>query len=189
MATRVNSTGIVFNDNTVLNSKYGIIPQNSLTFFHQATAPVGWAKSTSHDNKTLRVVSGTGGGSAGTQPFTTVFNTKPYSGTGPVSVTVGPHILSTPQLPSHTHSAPGLLTLNSVPASFNPDGSFAGWNGGDVRRWPNGPNRTWSRTGPNSGPDGSGATHAHPFSGTGTFSTSIDLRVQYIDAIICTFNG
>ena len=185
MATRVNSTGIVFNDNTVLNSKYGIIPQNSLTFFHQATAPVGWAKSTSHDNKTLRVVSGTGGGSAGTQPFTTVFNTKPYSGTGPVSVTVGPHILSTPQLPSHTHSAPGLLTLNSVPAAFNPDGSFAGWNGGDVGRAGG-----WNRTaGGTSGGQGGGAGHSHSASsGSYSFSGSIDLRIRYIDVILCKFS-
>jgi hypothetical protein len=185
MATRVNSTGIVFNDNTVLNSKYGIIPQNSLTFFHQATAPVGWAKSTSHDNKTLRVVSGTGGGSAGTQPFTTVFNTKPYSGTGPVSVTVGPHILSTPQLPSHTHSAPGLLTLNSVPAAFNPDGSFAGWNGGDVGRAGG-----WNRTaGGTSGGGGGGAGHSHSSSsGSYSFSGSIDLRIRYIDVILCKFS-
>ena len=185
MATRVNSTGIVFNDNTVLSSKYGIIPQNSLTFFHQATAPVGWAKSTSHDNKTLRVVSGTGGGSAGTQPFTTVFNTKPYSGTGPVSVTVGPHILSTPQLPSHTHSAPGLLTLNSVPAAFNPDGSFAGWNGGDVGRAGG-----WNRTaGGTSGGQGGGAGHSHSASsGSYSFSGSIDLRIRYIDVILCKFS-
>jgi hypothetical protein len=185
MATRVNSTGIVFNDNTVLSSKYGIIPQNSLTFFHQATAPVGWAKSTSHDNKTLRVVSGTGGGSAGTQPFTTVFNTKPYSGTGPVSVTVGPHILSTPQLPSHTHPAPGLLTLNSVPASFNPDGSFSGWNGGDVGR-----SAGWNRTaGGTSGGRGGGAGHSHSSSsGSCSFSGSIDLRIRYIDVILCKFS-
>ena len=185
MATRVNSTGIVFNDNTVLSSKYGIIPQNSLTFFHQATAPVGWAKSTSHDNKTLRVVSGTGGGSAGNQPFTTVFNTKPYSGTGPVSVTVGPHILSTPQLPSHTHSAPGLLTINSVPAAFNPDGSFAGWNGGDVGRAGG-----WNRTaGGTSGGQGGGAGHSHSASsGSYSFSGSIDLRIRYIDVILCKFS-
>ena len=44
--------------------------------FYQAAAPTGWTKVTTHDNKALRVVSGTGGGSGGTTDFTTVFKSR-----------------------------------------------------------------------------------------------------------------
>ena len=55
--------------------------------FYQASAPTGWTKSTSHDNKALRVVSGTGGGSGGSSSFTSVFASRGVP------------------LPEHTHSA------------------------------------------------------------------------------------
>ena len=189
---RVDPSGIVFAVGNVLTSKRQIIPLGTAWSFHQTTAPTGWAKVTTHNDKALRVVGpGNGGGSGGAISFTSAFpnSTKPISAPVSGSNGVNGYAVSIPQIASHNHGNGGSISLSGVPAAFNPDGSFAGWNGGDVRRWPNGPNRTWSRTGPNSGPDGSGATHAHPFSGTGTFSTSIDLRVQYIDAIICTFNG
>ncbi len=55
--------------------------------FYQASAPTGWTKSTSHDNKALRVVSGTGGGSGGSSSFTSVFASRGVP------------------LPEHNHSA------------------------------------------------------------------------------------
>jgi len=55
--------------------------------FYQASAPTGWTKSTSHDNKALRVVSGTGGGSGGSTAFTSVFASRGVP------------------LPEHAHSA------------------------------------------------------------------------------------
>ncbi len=59
----LQTSGIQFgSDNTILNSKYGIIPQNSVAVFYQAAAPGGWVQVTTHNNKALRVVSGTGGG-------------------------------------------------------------------------------------------------------------------------------
>ena len=56
----LQTSGIQFGDNTILNSKYGIIPQNSQAVFYQASAPSGWSQVTTHNNKALRVVSGTG---------------------------------------------------------------------------------------------------------------------------------
>ena len=41
--------------------------------FYQASAPAGWTKLTADNNKTLRVVSGSGGGSGGTNSFTSAF--------------------------------------------------------------------------------------------------------------------
>jgi hypothetical protein len=44
--------------------------------FYQASAPTGWTKITTHNNKALRVVSGTGGGSGGSIEFTSVFTNR-----------------------------------------------------------------------------------------------------------------
>lgn len=168
---KLTASGIVFGDSTVLNSKYGIVPQNSVSIFFQASAPTGWTKSTTHDDKTLRVVSGTGGGSGGTSSFTTVFPNSLRTVSAPsvpITGTVGGYTLTTPELPSHTH----------------PNGGFVGLSpgGGDV-----GSGAGWTRTSPATGSTGGGLSHTHPWSGTAAFSTNVDLRVQYIDVIVCTF--
>ena len=40
----------------------GRIPRGSQMLFFNATAPVGWAKSITHNDKAIRIVNGTGGG-------------------------------------------------------------------------------------------------------------------------------
>jgi hypothetical protein len=175
MATVLTETGIIFNDGTTLNSKYGIVPQNSLSVFYQANAPTGWTRSTAHNNKALRVVSGTGGGSGGSINFTTAFpnSLRPVSVPSvPMSGSVGNHTLSTPQLPSHTHANGGFVGLTAVP-----------FGQGDVNRAAG-----WSRSSPSTGATGGGGAHNHPWSGTASFSTNVDLRVQYIDVIVCSLN-
>ena len=44
--------------------------------FAQTSAPTGWTKSTSHNKKALRVVSGTGSG--GNQTFNTIFASRNF---------------------------------------------------------------------------------------------------------------
>jgi hypothetical protein len=171
MAARLISTGIRFSDNTLLESKYGIVPQNSVSVFLQSSAPTGWTKSTTHDNKTLRVVSGTGGGSGGSLSFTSAFPTslKTVSVSNvPVTGTVGNHTLTIRQLPSHVHGDGGAIGLS-------PGGGDVGAGGG------------WTRSFPGWTANGSGGAHAHPWSGSFNFSTSFDFRVQYVDLIICSF--
>jgi hypothetical protein len=46
-----------------------LMPAGSVMPFGQTTAPTGWTKSTTHDDKALRAVSGTGGGNGGTTGF------------------------------------------------------------------------------------------------------------------------
>ena len=56
-------------------------PSGTVMLFAQASAPVGWVKNTGHNNKALRVVSGSGGGSGGASDFTTTFaNAKSTGG-------------------------------------------------------------------------------------------------------------
>ena len=56
------------------------IPAGTSMLFAQASAPLGWTKSTSHNNKALRVVSGSGGGSGGSSAFTTCFSNARSTG-------------------------------------------------------------------------------------------------------------
>lgn len=55
--------------------------------FVQTAAPTGWTKSATHDNKALRVVSGTAG-SGGSVAFTTAFASQTPAGTVATSTTV-----------------------------------------------------------------------------------------------------
>jgi hypothetical protein len=75
----------------------GGFASGTLMLFQQTAAPTGWTKQTTHDNKALRVVSGTAS-SGGSVAFTTAFASQSVAGT------VGGTTLSTSQIPSHTHT-------------------------------------------------------------------------------------
>jgi hypothetical protein len=100
------------------------IPSGSVILFYQSTAPTGWTRVDTQNNKALRVVSGTGptgggqgsstGGSSGggSSNFTSVFTSKRPSGTisgGNVTITFSGglrtenHSLTRAQLPNHRH--------------------------------------------------------------------------------------
>ena len=68
-------------------------PSGTVLLFWQTAAPTGWTKITTQNDKALRVVSGSGGVSGGTNAFSTVF----------AQTVVGSSTLSTAQLASHTH--------------------------------------------------------------------------------------
>jgi hypothetical protein len=60
----LTANGITFSDLTQLNSRRGIFPQSTAWIFYQSSAPIGWTQNTTQNNKALRVVSGSSGGSA-----------------------------------------------------------------------------------------------------------------------------
>jgi hypothetical protein len=187
MAAKLTVNGITFSDTTQLNSKRDIFPQSTAWIFYQASAPTGWTKSTSHDNKALRVVSGSGGVSGGTNSFTSMMTSSYFNYSGSISITTptGNTGLLATQIPAHTHTMPtGNYSFNAVPAIYNPDGSFNSWNGGDVTRA-----AAWTRNSPATGSTGSSTGHSHPVSTTAPISVPISLAVQYMDVIVCTFNG
>ena len=64
------------------------IPSGSVMLFYQSSAPTGWTKQTSHNNKALRVVSGNGGGSGGSVGFTSAFANHTVSISGSDTVTI-----------------------------------------------------------------------------------------------------
>lgn len=116
----------------------GGFPIGTLMLFQQTSAPTGWTKQTTHDNKALRVVSGAAG-SGGSVAFTTAFASQGVSGT------VGSTTLTTSQIPSHTH------TISYV----SPEGGTPGL-GDNV-------GAVFSTS---TGGTGGGGSHNHSFSGT-----------------------
>lgn len=137
-----------------------LIPSGTKMLFQQTSAPTGWTKDTTHDNKALRVVSGAAG-SGGSVAFTSAFTSQAVSGT------VGSTTLSTTEMPSHSHLAgsnSGQLAGAAAKAS------------GTVVRLPNASGAASSAT-------GGGGAHSHSFAGT-----AINLAVQYVDVIIATKN-
>ena len=186
MAAYLTSSGISFSDGTTMASRRDIFPTGTDWVFFQSAAPTGWTKQTTHNNKALRLVSGTGAGSGGSQPFTTVCSpTFAYAGTLNTTTSTGNHKLSSPQIPSHNHSQPGRFVVSAVPALYNPAGQFTGWNGGDVKRNPG-----WSRVGSGTGNNvPAAANHNHPVSASGPVNTTFSLGVQYMNVIVCSFDG
>jgi len=137
--------------------------------FNQTAAPTGWTKSLTHDNKALRVVTGTVG-SGGSTGFTSALGTPAVSGSVSVSGTVGDHTLTTSQIPSHSHTT----------EVYNSNGNFQTTPGGG----------TGSVNGnPATSSTGGGNSHNHSFSGSGSLSSATaTINVQYVDVIIATKN-
>jgi microcystin-dependent protein len=143
----------------VFTGAWAYLPTGTTMLFAQANAPTGWTKSTTHNNKALRVVSGAGGGSGGSVAFTSAFASQAVIGT------VGGTSLTIAQMPAHTHtytaggSATVALSAGGVPVNQSSPASS------------------------NTGSTGSGDPHSHSFSGT-----AINLAVQYVDIIIAVKN-
>jgi hypothetical protein len=142
----------------VFTGAWAYLPTGTAMMFVQTSAPTGWTKSTTHDNKALRVVSGTAS-SGGSVAFTTAFASQAVAGT------VGSTTLTEAQLPSHTHS------VSWGQASGAGVGNGVYYAGGTQVN-------TWTVT---SGATGSGSGHTHSFTGT-----AINLAVSYVDVIIAT---
>jgi hypothetical protein len=145
-----------------------ILPSGTAMLFAQTAAPTGFTKSLTHDNKALRVVTGSAS-SGGTSAFTTVFTNQTPTITAS-GLSVGSTTLTTAQMPSHTHNNTTKMT-SSVAANFASSiGIAAGVD-----------------TGLFGGLDstGGGGSHNHTISGTAT-SSAITLDIQYVDVIIAT---
>jgi hypothetical protein len=150
----------------------GGFASGTVMLFAQTAAPTGWTKNTTTgDNSALRVVTGTAS-TGGSQGFTTAFASQTPTGSvaiSSVSGSAGATTLTTPQIPSHSHTAPGR-------ADYGGAGFFTQISSGPVPQ--------------SVGAEGGGGSHTHPFSfssGSGTFSgNAINLAVQYIDVIRAT---
>ena len=185
-----------------------VIPAGTTMLFYQSAAPTGWTKLTSQNNKALRVVSGTGGGTGGNNTFTTTFSSR--------AVPLLRHTHNTSvgnQTANHTHNGTtdggGAHGHNiNDPGhkhSYRPHGEAERSNGNsntaDNDRISanvttenaltgisiNGAgNHTHSFT-----TGGNNANHSHSVTvdNSGTSGASMDFRVQYIDVILASKNA
>ena len=112
-------------------------PRGTTMLFWQASAPFGWQKVTTQNDKLLRIVNGVGGpaGGGGANPFSTVN----------AQTAVGNTTLSTAQIASHGHSYIEPID----PQAFNTNGCAS--NGTT-------PSNT---TGATTGAAGGGGAHNH----------------------------
>jgi microcystin-dependent protein len=159
-----------------------IIPAGSLMLFQQSSAPTGWTKATAHDNKALRVVTGSAS-SGGSNTFAAAFNNnQTVSGTtSSTSVTItgstAAHTLTISEMPAHTHTE----------GSINEFGTTSSTSTGTRNTGNASPGNQFETQS-----TGGGGSHSHDVgtlaggSHTHTFSDTFNLDVQYVDLIICS---
>ena len=163
------------------------IPDGSVMAFFQASAPTGWTQVTTQNDKVLRVVSGTGGGTGGDWAMSAGETTSSHGGhvhSGAAhshnhNLSAGAHTLSTSEMPSHSHN--------------NRIGSAVSWNNSvldAISSYQNNSGRATEST-------GGGGSHSHSLSGSISSGGSGDTgsagshthtiaAPQYIDVIICS---
>lgn len=158
-----------------------IIPAGSKMLFQQTAAPTGWTKATAHDNKALRVVTGSAS-SGGSNTFAAAFNNnQTVSGTtSSTSVTISGstagHSITQAELPNITLT-PSQRAKTEDKGPLNRGSSSGGGAGYEFLDIPLG---------------GSGTAHTHGVGSlaggahTHTFSDTFNLDVQYVDVIICS---
>ena len=144
-------------------------PSGTKMLFQQSSAPTGWTKDTAHNDKALRVVSGSVG-SGGSHGFSARFGRGNVGITSAISGRTAGHRLSVGKMPNHTHSI----------ATADAGGTSSSHRVGEAREpsWGSSGVATLSRT-------GGDQPHSHG-AGSLRVSSSVALNVRYVDVIIAT---
>jgi len=139
------------------------IPSGSLMLFQQTTAPTGWTKQTTHNDKALRVVSGSAS-SGGSTAFTSVFTSRGVP------------------LPEHSHGVadPGHAHNIYTGRNDNPNYHERGNQRGHI-------GNGWTQY-DNLGGWVIGSGTGISIANAGTAGASMDFAVQYVDLIIASKN-
>jgi hypothetical protein len=165
-ATNKNTGGktyiMVLSITKALHDEYLTGEVGTIALFQQTTAPVGWTKNATHNDKTLRVVSGTAS-SGGATAFSSVF------GAGKVT---GSHTLTEAELASHVHNQTGVSATDVASQMVRRTGAggattFHQTVGGTTANV----TAAVSTVGA-----GSGSGHTH----------TLSLDLHYVDVILCT---
>lgn len=196
------------NNTTIATTAFVIgqqFPSGTRMLFQQTSAPTGWTKDVSQNDKALRIVSGSVT-TGGTTAFSTVFASRTPAGTvgntiatGSISSTtstgtVGSTALDVTQIPSHQHlvttKASGSATLSNT-STVDYTANYSTNNNYILTGNPNPADSGLSSA------TGSGATHTHSLTMNShshtltmdthnhTFTgTALDFAVQYVDVII-----
>lgn len=198
-ATFPSITGAVTLTHTQINdlqSLQGVLsaPSGTRMLFQQSAAPTGWTKDATHNDKALRVVSGSVS-TGGSVDFATAFASQTPAGSVATSVsgTVGATTLTEAQLPAHRHLLVANITGNALGNLTSTNrirrGGHQELNTNNSEDYHLGGAGSTDATVGQSSSVGGGASHTHTFSGSGssTFSGSaINLQVKYVDIIIAS---
>ena len=209
MGTILGNGIITFGDSTVQSTAGVVFGSGTAILFQQTAAPTGWTKSTTHNDKALRVVSGTVS-SGGTAAFSTANITSSGSisvgvsagtlavGIGTLAVGIGTlagaaATLAESQIPSHAHNI-------SLYSGTIPQTPLA------TRRISGSPNQVNYVASFASDAAGGNGAHSHGISGSPSISgtptlsgspsitsttftgNATNLSLQYVDVIIATKN-
>lgn len=138
-------------------------PSGTLMLFQQTAAPTGWTKQTTHNDKALRIVSGTAS-SGGTTAFSSI-----SASTG------GSHTLIEAEVPAHDHGSAGSHTHTVVGDNGGVGGTTA---------------VTYTSTASsvvNISVVNSSGAHTHTsYGGGGGHTHPVGLDMQYVDIIIAS---
>ncbi len=211
MSTQLVSTGVQFPDGTTQTTKAaGEFSSGVVMVFYQASAPTGWTKSTTNNNKALRVVSGSGGGSGGTHGLSSPPSTA-HTHSGPNhrhstpnhshshSLSAGAHTLSLAQTPSHNHSRSTTCKVSGGGAGYWQylNGGYSPTScGSNATYWsnnstitdyvqPNGSNSSHSHSLSGSISSGGGSNSGYASGTTGSAGPTA-FAPQYINVIVCS---
>lgn len=131
--TLADKTGFSSSDDVIDN-----FPSGTLMLFQQTAAPTGWTKQTTHNDKALRVVSGTAS-SGGADAYSTVF----------ARTATDSHTLITSEMPAHTHDVSvytagggastyvGINTAGSAETTLSAKATSTGGGGGHTHNLSN----------------------------------------------------
>jgi hypothetical protein len=149
----------IIGDNVGRGSGVTVAPSGGLeagtkTDFFQASAPTDWTQDTANNDKQLRVVSGTGGGTGGTAAVSSPAHN--LSGSSNHNLAAASHTLAESELPSHSHPLSG----------YNPG---TGYQPGKNNWYPHVASSNSFRS---TGGAGSGGGHVHTMSGNITTAVS-----------------
>jgi hypothetical protein len=109
-----------------------VFPTGTTMIFYNAVVPTGWVRMTTHNDKTMRIVNTTGGGSGGTVTFSTVFARTAVDNTTLTAATIPAHnhTMYDPTHihgvgdPSHAHSVADPTHAHSV---YDPTHAHSGY--------------------------------------------------------------
>ncbi len=193
-------SGSTVGGNSILTTTSSVgFPSGTVMMFYQASAPTSWTQVTTQNNKALRVVSGTGGGTGGSWDLSsgdTSSSTGAHTHTGAShthstpahshshSLSAGAHTLSVGEMPSHSHSMTMYNFHGGGPTSQPSGGGYGGGSAVGTTSQGGTGNHSHSLSGSitsgGSGTSGAGGTGATSSSGGTAFAP------KYVNVIICT---
>ena len=132
----------------------GGLASGTKTDFFQASAPTDWTQDTANNDKMLRVVAGSGGGTGGTAVISTPAH----------NLAAGSHTLTAAETPAHTHTV-----------GLRHRGSYAQPTGYSLQ------NVRGGATSYGTSSIGSGSSHAHSTSGSITVPAYLDVIIATKD--------